>query len=373
MSAAGEARRALAETLVALGHDLTEMPLRGPRAAVATMSALAVVISVIIACAMHLPDVWWAGISGLMCSQATRPASLRKGVLRIAGTFAGAGMAFLLIPWLAYDEVACCLVLFGAAAAAVLGFSLSAHGYAWLLCGITFAMVTLLLLPDPGQGFFVATTRALEVTVGTVTAMLLALAMAPGSSAAPEPAPGWSGLFDARWPTLLHATRAGIAVACIPLLWSWFDLPEVAVMVTTLASVMAIPVLAQAPLDDEKRIIARSVQRLLGCFLGGALGLLLLGLDLTEFLPWLLALGAAIWLCGQIQTSARGTAYVGMQAGMVLVMTLVQGEGPPGSILPGINRLTGIVLGLVVLGIVGLLLHPIPPGPAAEVRSAEAG
>jgi hypothetical protein len=49
----------------------------------------------------------------------------------------------------------------------------------------------------------------------------------------------------------------------------------------------------------------------------------------------------------------------------VLVMTLVQGEGPPASIMPGINRLTGIVLGVSVLGLVSVLLQPAPKPASA--------
>ena len=159
---------------------------------------------------------------------------------------------------------------------------------------------------------------------------------------------------------MLHAVRAGIAISILPLVWSWTDLPDVSSMATTMASVMAIPVLADHPLDDEARIIGRAMQRLLGALLGGGLGLLLLALQLTDFLPWLIVLTAGIWVCAYLQTSTRGMTYVGMQAGLALLMTLVQGAGPPTSIMPGINRITGITLGLLVLCVVSILLLPAP-------------
>ena len=359
LSIAGESRRAVAEALQKLGRDFAEIRPSGPRAATAGMTALSVAISITIACAMHLPDVWWAGISGFISSQATRPDSLRKGMLRIVGTAAGAALAFLLAGWLAYDHAACCLALLIGASIATLGLSVSPHGYAWMLFGITFAMVVLMSLADPALAFHAAATRTIEVVVGTLTAMLVALVLAPADAGKPEPpAAGWTDLFDARWPAVLHAVRAGIAVASIPLVWSWFDLPDITTMATTMASVMAIPVLADHPLDDGRRIIGRAVQRLLGCCLGGALGLLLLGLQLTGFLPWLLLLSLGVWAFAHMQASPRGMGYVSMQAGMVLVMTLVQGEGPPEGIMPGINRLTGIACGLVVLCLVSVLLQP---------------
>jgi uncharacterized membrane protein YccC len=361
-----EAWRAGAESLPPLWAEITGIRLRGDRARAATMTALSVVLATAIACAMALPDVWWAAISGFIACQATAPASLRRGVLRIAGTAAGAALAFFTAGWLAYDHVACCFALLVGGFIATLGLTVSRHGYAWLLCGITFGLVLMMSLADPGQVFFVATTRTIEVVVGTGTAILVATMLGTEAVVTHEPpAPGWHGLLDARWPAVLHAARAGIAVSTLPLVWSLFDLPDVTSMATTMASVMAIPVLADAPLDDERRIITRAVQRILGCVIGGSLGLLLVGLQLQDFAPWLAALFVSVWVFAWMQGSARGMSYVGVQAGMVLVMTLVQGEGPPASIMPGINRLTGITLGLTVLGVVSVLLQPAPKRAAA--------
>ena len=39
------------------------------------------------------------------------------------------------------------------------------------------------------------------------------------------------------------------------------------------------------------------------------------------------------------------------------MMTLVQGEGPPDSILPGLNRLAGIIIGVATLFFVTMLLR----------------
>jgi uncharacterized membrane protein YccC len=358
--------RAGVDTFPPLGAELAEIRLRGERARAATMTALSVILAVAIACAMALPDVWWAGISGFIACQATAPASLRKGMLRIAGTIGGAALAFLTAGWLAYDHVACCFALLAGGFIATLGLTVSPHGYAWLLCGITFGLVVMMSLADPTQVFFAATTRTLEVMVGTVTAMLVATALGAEAVAKHEPpAPGWHALLDTHWPAVLHAARAGIAVATLPLVWSLFDLPDVTSMATTMASVMAIPVLADAPLDDERRIVTRAVQRFLGCLIGGGAGLLLVGLQLEDFAPFLAVLFVSVWVFAWVQGSTRGMTYVGMQSGLVLVMTLVQGEGPPASIMPGINRLTGIVLGVSVLGLVSVLLQPAPKPASA--------
>jgi uncharacterized membrane protein YccC len=362
-------RKAGAEAFAGL-RDLSEVDFSGPRARQATIAALVVAVSVGVACAMSLPDVWWAALSGFISTQATRAASIKKGVLRIAGTVAGAGLALVLVDWLAYDIAACCLALFLVAVTGIVGVNVSPHGYAWLFFSITFSLVLLMSLADPLNAFGFAVFRTLEVVIGTTTAIVAAIALAPEESGGEqEAAPGWGDLFDARWPVVLHAVRGGTAVAAIPLLWSYFYLPGLSGTATTMASVLAVPVLADHPLHD-RMMIERAFHRLLGCLIGGAVGLAVIGVPLTDFIPWLLALAAGTWLFAYIQGSARGIGYFGTQAAVVFMMTLVQGEGPPDSILPGLNRLAGIIIGVTTLFFVTLLLQSaIDPGADTKVTA----
>jgi len=74
---------------------------------------------------------------------------------------------------------------------------------------------------------------------------------------------------------------------------------------------------------------------------------------------WLALLAAGVWLFVWMQASTTGAGYVGTQAHMVYIVTLVQGQGPPESLLPGIDRFAGITLGVVTLLLVTALLRPI--------------
>ncbi|HEY2112506.1 MAG TPA: hypothetical protein VGH25_12340, partial [Dongiaceae bacterium] len=62
--------------------------------------------------------------------------------------------------------------------------------------------------------------------------------------------------------------------------------------------------------------------------------------------------------------------YIGTQAALVLIMTLVQGWGPPDSILPGIARFGGMIAALGVLMVVSLIFWPEPPKPALPAPAA---
>jgi uncharacterized membrane protein YccC len=348
--------------LTGVGAELRTIEWRGAQARQATITSIVVAISTCVALAMHVPDVWWAAISGLMSTQATRPASVRKGVLRMVGTVAGATLGLVSASWLAYDHFACCLALFAMGLIGILGVIVSPHGYAWLFSAITFAFVLLDSLQDPSQALIVAVYRTLEVGIGTAVAMLVTIAVAAdepeGAATSAEP-PGWSDLLGARWPAVLHAVRSGVAVAAIPVVWSWLYVPGVTSMAMTLASVLSVPVLSDHPLDDAGKLVEKAMHRVLGCVLGGSLAVLLLATPLTAlFLPWLAVLTATVWVSVYVQGSQRGVGYIGTQAGIVFIIVLVQGPAPPDSLIPALNRLAGIICGLMTLFLVSLLVQP---------------
>jgi len=344
--------------VLALVREVRALSLEGPRARLATMAAASVALSVIAALALHLPDVWWAGISGFISTQATRPASIRKALLRITGTVAGALLGFVFAGWLAYDHAACCLALAIAGGIGIYGMAVSPHGYAWLFLGLTFVLVVLVTLVDPTQAFGLAVNRTLEVAVGTAAAAIMAILMAPeGERAAPATTPGWRDPFGANWPNTMHAIRSGIAVGIVPLLWSTFNLPGLAAIATTMAAVLAVPQPRDHSSGQRARIVAKGAYRLLGCLVGGLAGLALVALPLTAFVPWLMALFIGTWLFAWMQGSASGAGYVGTQAAVVFMLTLVQGFGPPNSILPGIDRLVGIVIGMSTLLLITALIR----------------
>jgi len=364
--------RAIGAIFDALLNDVKELSVTGPRARFCLSATVSVAVATIVALAMRLDNVWWAAISAFVCSQATSPASVVKGVLRVTGTIAGALIGLSMASWLAYDQAACCLFLLLATSIGVLGFQLSPHGYAWLLGAITFNMIILMSLTAPQETFNIAAYRTMEVVVGVVIAVLAALLLARQDGApAPSPAPGWSSLFAAHWPAALYALRSGVTVMLIPLVWSWFELPSLSQMAITVTAVMAVPAPSDSATDPGRLLATRAIHRLFGCLLGGIVALVCLAMPLTQFLPWLLTLCAGVWVGCHLQTSPRGIGYAGTQATIVFIMTLVQGFGPPTSIWPGLDRLGGILFGVLLLLAVSFAmaaLEPSPPMARADIE-----
>ncbi len=368
---AATAMRAATGTLAALGAELRTLRPTGQRARLAALPALVVVLATVLACALDLPDPWWAGISGFITTQTTRQGAVQKGARRLIGTMAGAALALPGVGWFVYDPVLCSLGLFVVAAVGMLGVVVSPHGYAWQIAAITFSIVVLTALDDPTRAFATAVFRSAEVALGVGTAVLAARALAPaGSAAPPPPPPGWHDLFGRQWPAVLHGVRSGIAVAVLPVIWGWFDLPALTAIAMTVVSILAAPVLATHPLDDAGRIIDKSVKRLIGCGLGGGIAVALLALPLDSLPLWLAALFAGLWLFGWLESSTRGIGYAGIQAALAFIIVLVQGEGPPVSLIPALNRLAGIVLGLLILLGVSFVVRPAEEAPAAAPADA---
>jgi uncharacterized membrane protein YccC len=363
LGAIGDGAATVGQHLADIGQEVTEIRFTGPRARTCTASALSVVLAVTLAQWAGFDDVWWAGISGFMASQATRPASVQRSLLRIVGTAIGAALGCVAMSLAAYDHVALCLLLFAFGTVGVLGLSVSAYGYVWLFGGLTANMIIMMAMNDPARTSYIAFDRLAEVSIGSLAAVLMATLLAPetGGPPAPPQTSGWSELLGARWPAVGHAVRSGATIMLLPVIWNLFNLPSLTQMAVTVVAVMAVPVTTDDPRAIGRTVIGRAELRLLGCLGGGALGLLCLALPLTLYPLWLAVLFAGIWVSAYVGASTGSVGYAGIQATIVFLMTLVQGNGPPSSILPGIDRFAGITGGIAVLLVISLVLWPSPP------------
>jgi uncharacterized membrane protein YccC len=66
-----------------------------------------------------------------------------------------------------------------------------------------------------------------------------------------------------------------------------------------------------------------------------------------------------LYVAAHINQGKGDAAYVGMQAGIAIVIAMVQGQGPSSDMAPAINRVVGVFGGVVVVSIVQPLLAPL--------------
>lgn len=356
----------------ALGTELRSLEPSGVRGIKALGAALSVALAVLAALIVHSDEPWWAAISAWMMSGSSLADALPKGLMRIAGSAVGATVAVMILGLFAYDPLPFCLCLFIMAWAGLFGFAKSRHGYAWMIGAITGNLVMLMALDQPQTAFTIAVNRVADVTIGTaatllVTFLLPALPAAAGNTAVSAssalPLLFWSRrhareferwLRD-NWLVILHACRGGLTVMVLPLLLNWLAPLGSSTLAVTAVAVMAVPTTAVLE-PDGRTVVQRAVHRLVGCALGALLGLLCLHWVGQNFLLWLLLLMAGVWLDSQIQSGTTGISYVGTQAALAFLLSMIQGQGPPISPTPGIDRFAGIMAGLSVLLIITMVM-----------------
>ena len=369
----------LREIAGALLTELRSLDWHGPRGLEATEAAASVTLAVLAALALHADAPWWAGLSAFIVSKAAPLAAVSRGIMRIIGSIVGALAALVLLRLFVYQWLPFCLSLFALSCIGSFGFVSSRFGYAWLVGTVTACLVMLMSFDQPHGAFNTAVNRVAEVTIGTVASLVVcALSPAPAEAGAtpsaglldPPPLGFWRRCYGdelRRWlpanrPMLVHACRGGLTVMLMPALANWLAPVSPVTMGLTAVMVMSIPPTAILE-PDSPAIIQRSAHRLVGCLLGALAGLACLAFVGRDFLLWIVLIPPGIWLCSQIQTGTVGVSYVGTQAMFAYLMSMVQGQGPPDSISPGLERLVGVMGGLSILFIVTLILLLIPLSP----------
>lgn len=371
----------LGEIVSALGTELRSMSWRGARGLEATEAAASVTLATLAALAIHSDDPWWAAISAFVATRASGSATISRALMRIAGSIAGAVAALIALRLFVYQSLPFLLCLFVFSCVGSIGFVTSRYGYAWLIGTITACLVMLMCFDQPYSAFDTAVNRVADVFIG-VTASLVVCALSPraaGAAAvpdllAPPPLAFWRrryGVELARWlpangALIMHACRGGLTVMLMPALAEWIAPVTPVTMGVTAVMVMSIPPTAIVNYDTSA-IVARALHRFIGCLIGALVGIGLLPFVADDFLLWLALIPPGIWVCSQIQNGTTGISYIGMQAMFAYVMSMIQGQGPPDTIAPGLDRLVGVMGGLTILFIVTLILSLIPFSPPSRV------
>jgi uncharacterized membrane protein YccC len=134
----------------------------------AARTAVAAIVSYLIARLFRLPEAYWAPISTLIVMQSTLGAALPISVQRFAGTGIGAAVGAVAATWFPGNVWAFGMAVFLVGVfCAVLRVDRSAYRYA----SITLAIV--LLVTRPASGWLIAVHRFFEVSLGIAVGLVL--------------------------------------------------------------------------------------------------------------------------------------------------------------------------------------------------------
>jgi uncharacterized membrane protein YccC len=320
-------------------HD----PTSAPPFEIGMTTALACWLAALLAFAVHLDNPWWAAVSAWVVASPERHALLDKAGNRILGTVIGCAGSYWLTTSVEGRPVLQAAAMCVIAAVGVYGRFRSAHSYAWFVGAVGALMVLSTSLETPEQIFHIALFRASEVICGVVAFTFMELLLDrtnPPVDSKGAPAKKTNAPILDQPAALRLATISGLSMLVILVLWSRLNLP----------SLTQIIVSALVLLDrDSETMHLRSLQRILGCLVGGAVGLLAIWLGPDSFLIWSVTFIAGAFLFSLIHHGGSRWAYLGTQGGLAFIVALVTGLGPPDSILPAVTRVAGMLSGVGIL------------------------
>lgn len=316
----------------------------------AIRATLATLLALILALWLHLDNPWWAAITGFVIGQSHATTTFVRSFDRAIGTLTGAVAGYMGAALISHHfmfELACAVVT----AFSIYGVERAEHGYAYLLGGVTAVLVMFGSLNTPDAAIDIAIYRTLEVLIGIMAACLVDYVLAERVRKQDKQSRK-PGLFSRPINRELAVTAisGGVAVAIIPTIWESLQLPSLGQVPIT-----AVIILTSIQSEPHWKAMTRAA----GCLIGAFYGLLSMWLAGDAMLPWLALMAIGLFISAQIYHRGGDGAYIGLQAGVAIILAMVQGLGPSPDILPAIDRLAGIFGGIVVVGISQPLLAPL--------------
>jgi uncharacterized membrane protein YccC len=373
------------DSAYALGRELAAWKPSPERALFGLEAVISVMVSVVVAHRLDLPNAWWAAISGFAVMQARFSASLRRALHRMIGTVFGALLGAL-VGWAIGDRP----WLFVPALGLVGGLTVyvangSASAYAWVLGGVTTMMVIYeshVILTVKATASF-AMLRVAEVAVGTIACVLVSGAFTLGMRwyRAHQPASKVAAAIAAvdatpitpattRHARAVLGVQAGVSGAILAGLAYAFELPGFAQALVTATAVLILPA-ASLVGRPHQSVAHRMVQRAAGCLLAGICGVALLPLAQGQTALCLLALSAGVWAGCHVQTGSEGASYIGRQFAIAFIMVFVQDHQWSADPWPALSRLAGISAGIAILSCVMLVTYKAAlPADPEQARSS---
>jgi uncharacterized membrane protein YccC len=324
---------------------------RGARLVDELECVLSVLLAIVIAHLVGARNISWAAFSGYMVMRGHAADSLLRGTLRMVGTAFGAGLALFTVPAIQEVWPLCSLACAAFGGVTLYGALTSRRSYAWLFTGLTFEMVLLDKLAHPSLAITAfAVTRVLEVGSGTVACVIvstlstLTVRHRWPAIRTPQPQPiGWHHPVAAR-----HAAQGAIALAFLPALGALSGIRELAQGAVSIMAVMMVPI-SSLWVSGLGPVSRKITERIIGCLAGGVPAALVLLAANGD--PVIVVLGAVVGVMigRHIENGAHSHVYVGTQFTLAVLVTLVPDSYTKAAIAPSLDRLFGILIGMLLL------------------------
>lgn len=149
------------------------------RAAIRT--AISAVIAIMISFALHLDKPYWAGMTVVVLANFYVGNIIDKAFLRIVGTIVGVWIGFILVKMIANSFFLYLVINFFLIAIATYYYNFSYYAYSFLLGSIGAFYVIAQIAIDPGQAFYIAIWRSIEISIGVLVSAAAAFCIFPNN------------------------------------------------------------------------------------------------------------------------------------------------------------------------------------------------
>lgn len=336
-----------------------------------------VLLAILVAHLLGAGNISWAAFAGYMVMRGHALDTVSRGMLRIVGTVSGGLLALVLTPFAVEWRPLAALLLFAVGTASLYAALTAKRSYAWLFFGLTFAMVLCDKLEHPGVALIsFVQTRILETVAGTLACVIvsvvstLTLRQRWGTTRMQPPVgAGWHPQAFG------HAAKGGAALAILAVLPLWVRIPDLAQSAVSIMAVMLVPLTGIGP-SGLVPVSTRILYRFIGCICGGLLAGAVLFAAHGSAVVLILGTMLGVALGRHIENGPHSFRYVGTQFTLAVLVTLVPDSYANAAIGPALDRLIGILVGLVVLEpvlVVGHFLRPVRSGTAGVAQPDEPG
>ncbi|MCF6807068.1 FUSC family protein [Thiotrichales bacterium 19S9-12] len=331
-------------------------------------TGLSASLAVYIVLLLHLDAPYWSAISVVAICAPGVTITLNKGLLRIIGTIAGAALGLFIASITVNDFYAFIIWSFFIYTISQYLTYYTNYKYALILGAATYFMVSASIINDIDNIYYIAFWRSTEVCTGVIVASIVILIMFSKSARqtieSDKISPSQEKLSisnsqkifrsEKNLSIMKESIKNGLGVILALFIWMFTASPG------GLQGIISALAVAQ-PKSEEHNIstvLHNAKNRFLGCFLGGATGLLCLyKLQLNIiFLLIVLFIGSSIF--SYITLTSKKYSYLGIQANVAFIITLIQNDIVTTSIVPAMMRLSGIFIGIFSLVLVHLLIWP---------------
>jgi len=149
---------------------------------------------------------------------------------------------------------------------------------------------------------------------------------------------------------LRQGIKSATAALSMPVIWIIFNLPGL-----TQISVSAIVLMRVSQVDASQSAFLR----LAGCIVGYLFGLLVLGMNITSFIHYLIIIFLVIFLFSYMFYSNAALSYLPLQAAVCFALTVINSWAYTTNPLIGFERASGVFFGIISTAVVSYFIWPI--------------